>query len=54
MRNAFASRVWIAAATIGMAATVSIIAAQAPQPPAGGRGAAPRRSHPRPDARGEG
>ena len=42
MRNAFASRVWIAAATIGMAATVSIIAAQAPQPPAGGRGAAPQ------------
>jgi cytochrome c oxidase cbb3-type subunit III len=42
MRNAFASRVWIAAATIGIAATVSIIAAQAPQPPAAGRGAAPQ------------
>jgi cytochrome c oxidase cbb3-type subunit III len=42
MRNAFASRVWIAAATIGTAATVSIIAAQAPQPPAAGRGAAPQ------------
>jgi cytochrome c oxidase cbb3-type subunit III len=42
MRNAFASRVWIGAATIGIAATVSIIAAQAPQPPAAGRGAAPQ------------
>lgn len=41
MRNAFTSRVWIAASTIGIAATVSILAAQAPQPPAGGRGQAP-------------
>ena len=38
MRNAFTSLVWIAA--LGFAATVSIIAAQAPQPPAGGRGGA--------------
>lgn len=38
MRNALSSRVWIAAATLGLAATVSILAAQAPQPPAGGRG----------------
>ena len=38
MRNAFTSRVWMGAATLGLAATVSLIAAQAPQPPAGGRG----------------
>jgi cytochrome c oxidase cbb3-type subunit 3 len=38
MRNAFPSRAWIAVATVGLAATVSILAAQAPQPPAGGRG----------------
>jgi len=38
MRNAFTSRAWIAAATVGLAATVSIVAAQAPQPPVGGRG----------------
>jgi mono/diheme cytochrome c family protein len=38
MRNGFASRVWIGAAACGVAATVSMIAAQAPQPPAGGRG----------------
>ena len=38
MRNTFTSLVWIAA--LGLAATVSIIAAQAPQPPAGGRGGA--------------
>jgi cytochrome c oxidase cbb3-type subunit III len=41
MRNAFTSRVWIAAAITGLAATVSIIAAQAPAPPAGGRRGAP-------------
>jgi cytochrome c oxidase cbb3-type subunit III len=39
MRNGFTSRVWMAAATVGVAATVSILAAQAPQPPAGRRGA---------------
>ena len=38
MRKAFTSRAWIGAATVGLAATVSILAAQAPQPPAGGRG----------------
>jgi len=37
MRNAFASRVWIGAAALGLAATVSVVAGQAPQPPAGGR-----------------
>jgi cytochrome c oxidase cbb3-type subunit III len=46
MRNVFTSRVWIAAAAIGVAATVSIIAAQAPQPPAAGRGAAPQPQQP--------
>ena len=40
MRNAFTSRAWIAAATVGLAATVSIVAAQAQPPPAGGRGGA--------------
>jgi cytochrome c oxidase cbb3-type subunit 3 len=39
MRNGFTSRVWMAAATVGVAAMVSILAAQAPQPPAGRRGA---------------
>lgn len=38
MRNAFTSRVWMGAAMLGLAATVSLLAAQAPQPPAGGRG----------------
>jgi len=41
MRTAFTSRVWIGTAAIGLAATVSVLAAQAPQPPAGGRGGAP-------------
>lgn len=40
MRNAFISRVWIGAAALGLAATVSVVAGQAPQPPAGGRGGA--------------
>lgn len=35
MRNVITSRVWMAAATLGIAATVSLIAAQAPPPPAG-------------------
>lgn len=35
MRIVIASRVWMAAATLGIAATVSLIAAQAPPPPAG-------------------
>jgi hypothetical protein len=37
MRSVCIPRVWIAAAALG-AATVTIISAQAPQPPAGGRG----------------
>ena len=39
MRTVFTSRVWMAAATVGMAATVSMIAAQTPPPPAGRGGA---------------
>ncbi len=37
MRSVCIPRVWIAAATLGLAA-VTVISAQAPQPPAGGRG----------------
>src|SRR5882672_5756769 len=37
MRSVCIPRVWIAAATLGLA-TVTILSAQAPQPPAGGRG----------------
>jgi cytochrome c oxidase cbb3-type subunit 3 len=40
MRNAFTSCLWIGTAALGLAATVSVIAAQAPPPPAGGRGGA--------------
>jgi cytochrome c oxidase cbb3-type subunit III len=39
MRSVITCRVWIAAATLGIAATVSLIAAQAPPPPAGRAGA---------------
>src|SRR4029079_9613069 len=42
MRTAFTAQFGIAAATLGLAATVSVVASQAPQPqpqpPAGGRG----------------
>ncbi len=41
LRNALTSRAWIGAAAFGLAATVSMVAAQAPQPPSGGRGQAP-------------
>ena len=42
MRNVITSRVWMAAATLGIAATVSLIAAQAPPPPAGRGAQAPQ------------
>lgn len=38
MRTAFTAQFWMAAAALGLAATVSVVASQAPQPPAGGRG----------------
>src|SRR6476620_6100898 len=38
MPNMLTSRIWIAAAVLGLAATVQIIQAQGPPPPAGGRG----------------
>jgi cytochrome c oxidase cbb3-type subunit 3 len=42
MRKVITSRVWMAAATLGIAATVSLIAAQAPPPPAGRGAQAPQ------------
>jgi len=38
MPNVFISRVWIGTAVLGLAATVTMLSAQAPPPPAGGRG----------------
>jgi len=38
MRSVCIPRVWIGMAVLGLSTTVSIISAQAPQPPAGGRG----------------
>ena len=38
MRTAFTAQFWMAAAALGLAATVSVVASQTPQPPAGGRG----------------
>src|SRR5690349_3054879 len=38
MRSVCMPRVWITSAVLGLAATMTIINAQAPQPPAGGRG----------------